>query len=147
MEVMRSPGTVGPSKESKVEGAIRPTQGLSRTSTTFTQRLMCPQCQSHPGTMSLLNGHSGTLRNLLVPEDHQTPHSQTTFQRPVWEIGQSIRTDIRFQGTAMGVLQESTEAYLVRLFEDTNMCATHAKRVMILPRDIQLACRIHGERS
>ena len=47
----------------------------------------------------------------------------------------------------MGALQESAEAYLIGLFKDTNLCAIHAKRVVILPRDIQLDCRIWGERS
>lgn len=44
-------------------------------------------------------------------------------------------------------LQEAAEAYLVSLFEDTNLCAIHAKRVTIMPKDIQLARRIRGERS
>ena len=36
---------------------------------------------------------------------------------------------------------------IVSLFEDTNLCAIHAKRVTIMPKDIQLARRIRGERS
>ena len=44
-------------------------------------------------------------------------------------------------------LQEAAEAYLVGLFEDTNFCAIHAKRVTIMPKDIQLARRIRGERA
>ena len=44
-------------------------------------------------------------------------------------------------------LQEACEAYLVGLFEDTNLCAIHAKRVTIMPKDIQLARRIRGERA
>ena len=44
-------------------------------------------------------------------------------------------------------MQEAAEAYLVGLFEDTNLCAIHAKRVTIMPKDIQLARRIRGERS
>ena len=58
-----------------------------------------------------------------------------------------LRTDLRFQGSAVLALQEAAEAYLVGLFEDTNLCAIHAKRVTILPKDIQLARRIRGERS
>lgn len=50
-------------------------------------------------------------------------------------------------GTAILALQEASEAYLVSLFEDTNLCAIHAKRVTIMPKDIQLARRIRGERS
>ena len=42
---------------------------------------------------------------------------------------------------------EASEAYLVGLFEDTNLCAIHAKRVTIMPKDIQLARRIRGERA
>ena len=45
------------------------------------------------------------------------------------------------------VIQEASEAYLVGLFEDTNLCAIHAKRVTIMPKDIQLARRIRGERA
>jgi len=56
-------------------------------------------------------------------------------------------TDLRFQGSAVLALQEAAEAYLVGLFEDTNLCAIHAKRVTIMPKDIQLARRIRGERS
>lgn len=44
-------------------------------------------------------------------------------------------------------VQEASEAYLVGLFEDTNLCAIHAKRVTIMPKDIQLARRIRGERA
>ena len=62
------------------------------------------------------------------------------------EIAQNFKTDLHFQSSAMNALQEASEAYLVGLFEDTNLCAIHAKRVTIMPRDIQLARRIHGER-
>ncbi|KAL0561895.1 hypothetical protein IC582_002340 [Cucumis melo] len=48
---------------------------------------------------------------------------------------------------AVAALQEAAEAYLVGLFEDTNLCAIHAKRVTIMPKDIQLARRIRGERA
>ena len=69
------------------------------------------------------------------------------FQRLVREIAQDFKTDLRFQSTAILALQEAAEAYLIGLFEDTNLCAIHAKRVTIQPKDIQLARRIRGERS
>lgn len=69
------------------------------------------------------------------------------FQRLVREIAQDFKSDLRFQGSAILALQEAAEAYLVGLFEDTNLCAIHAKRVTIMPKDIQLARRIRGERS
>lgn len=58
-----------------------------------------------------------------------------------------MQTDLRFQSHAVLALQEAAEAYLVGLFEDTNLCAIHAKRVTIMPKDIQLARRIRGERA
>ena len=69
------------------------------------------------------------------------------FQRLVREIAQDFKTDLRFQASAILALQEATEAYLVSLFEDSNLCAIHAKRVTIMPKDIQLARRIRGERA
>lgn len=69
------------------------------------------------------------------------------FQRLVREIAQEFKADLRFQSTAIGALQEAAESYLVSLFEDTNLCAIHAKRVTIMPKDIQLARRIRGERA
>jgi histone H3/H4 len=87
------------------------------------------------------------------------------FQRLVREIAQDFKTDLRFvsltsfspplspmltsakQSSAVMALQEASEAYLVSLFEDTNLAAIHAKRVTIQPKDLQLARRLRGERS
>merc|ERR1712054_545935 len=69
------------------------------------------------------------------------------FQRLVREIAQDFKSDLRFQSSAIGALQESVESYLVSLFEDTNLCAIHAERVTIQSKDIQLARRLRGERS
>jgi len=67
------------------------------------------------------------------------------FQRLVREIAQEFRTDLRFQASAVLALQEAAEAYIVGLFEDTNLAAIHAKRVTIMPKDIQLARRMRHE--
>jgi len=69
------------------------------------------------------------------------------FQRLVREVAQDFKSDLRFQSAAVMALQEASESYLVGLFEDTNLCAIHAKRVTIMPKDMQLARRIRGERS
>jgi histone H3 len=69
------------------------------------------------------------------------------FQSLVREIARDFKTDLRFQSSAILALQEATEAYLVGFFEDTHLCAIHAKRVTIMPRDMQLARRIRGERN
>lgn len=74
------------------------------------------------------------------------------FSRVVREIALDMITDendyttsgLRWQSSAIMALQEATEAYLVHLFEDANLCAIHAKRVTIMTRDIHLARRIRG---
>ncbi|KAF5390704.1 hypothetical protein D9757_002706 [Collybiopsis confluens] len=73
------------------------------------------------------------------------------FSRLVREIAQDMTTttngeiyELRWQTSALQALQEATEAFLVHLFEDANLCALHAKRVTIMQRDIQLARRIRG---
>ena len=53
----------------------------------------------------------------------------------------------RAEGAAIIALQEATEAYLVHLYEDTNLECIHRKRITIMPKDVQLARRIRGERS
>ena len=68
------------------------------------------------------------------------------FQRLVREIAQDFKAGYRFQSTALLAIQEASESYLVGLFEDTNLCAIHVRRVTIMPKDIQLARRIRGER-
>lgn len=69
------------------------------------------------------------------------------FQRLVKEIAQDVTsTPMRFQSLAILALQEASEAFLVGLFEDTNLCAIHAKRVTIMTKDMQLARRIRGNR-
>ena len=67
------------------------------------------------------------------------------FQKVVREIAGKFKSDIRFQSQAILALQEATEAYIVGLFEDTNLFAIHAKRVTIMPKDMQIARRIRGE--
>ena len=69
------------------------------------------------------------------------------FQRLVREVSQDFKSDLRFQSTALLALQEAAESYLVQLFEDTNLCAIHAKRVTIMPKDMHLTRRIRGEQS
>ena len=69
------------------------------------------------------------------------------FQRLVREIAQDFKTGLRFQSAAVLCLQEAAEAYLVRLFDDANLCAIHARRVTLMPRDIMLARRIRGEHT
>ncbi|TFK75818.1 histone-fold-containing protein [Pluteus cervinus] len=74
------------------------------------------------------------------------------FSRVVREIANDMTTQmndygdsgLRWQTSAILALQEATEAYLVHLFEDANLCAIHAKRVTLMTKDIHLARRIRG---
>jgi len=95
-----------------------------------------------PGTTALrqIRKYQGST-NLLI--------RKAPFQRLVREIAVNVtdRTDIRFQSTAIYALQEASEAYIVGLFEDTNLCALHANRVTIMPKDMKLARRIRGDRA
>ncbi|KAJ7869565.1 putative HHT1-histone H3 [Mycena olivaceomarginata] len=68
------------------------------------------------------------------------------FQRLVREIAGDFKT-CDSKSTALAALQEAAEEYLNSLFEDTNLAAIHAKRVIIQPKDMTLARRIRGERA
>jgi len=70
------------------------------------------------------------------------------FQRLVKEVMRDIRDergDFRIQARAVQALQEASEAFIVHLFENTNLCAIHAKRITIAPVDMRLARRVRGE--
>ena len=67
------------------------------------------------------------------------------FLCPVREILQEMKMDMHLTPAMVLALQEAAEAFLVRLFEDTNLCIIHAKRVTIMPRNMKLALRIQGD--
>ncbi|KAM9138972.1 LOW QUALITY PROTEIN: histone H3, embryonic-like [Pangshura tecta] len=87
-----------------------------------------PHCY-HPSTVALRE-----IRELLI---HKLPQSL------VWEIAQDFKTGLHFQSSAVMALQEASKAYLMELFEDT----IRAKRVTILPKDIQLTLHSCGGRA
>ncbi len=103
----------------------------------FTQAVKKPH-RFRPGTVALREIRRYQKSTALLIR-------KLPFQRLVREMTQDIRVNLRFQSTALAALQEASEAYLTGLFEDTNLCAIHAKRVTILPKDMQLARRIRGE--
>ena len=110
----------------------------SRKSSSSTAGLP-PRRRYRPGTVALREirkYQKGT--DLLI--------RKLPFQRLVKQISQDYKADLKFQAAAILALQEASEAYLVGLFEDTNLCAIHAKRVTIMQKDIQLARRIRGEK-
>jgi histone H3/H4 len=68
------------------------------------------------------------------------------FQRLVRDCAESHKKGLRFAASSLAALQEATESYAVSLLSDTNLCAIHTRRVTIMPRDIELARRLRGER-
>ncbi|XP_046884670.1 histone H3-like [Hypomesus transpacificus] len=99
-----------------------------------------------PGTVALREIRLTSI-NYRYQKSTELLIRKLPFQCLVREIAQDFKTDLRFQSSAVMALQEASEAYLVGLFEDTNLCAIHAKRVTIMPKDIQLARHIRGERA
>lgn len=70
------------------------------------------------------------------------------FQRLTREVVQGITSkDFRFSKIGLEAMQEATEAYLVKLFENANLAAIHAKRVTVMPKDMQLAKRVQSSFS
>ncbi len=103
------------------------------------QSLPQPKKRYQPGTVALqeIKRYQKTTELLIC---------KAPFGRLVREVLQDFGA-YKVQATAIKALQEAAEAYLVSLFEDTNLCTLHAKRVMIKPRDIQLARCIRGEQA
>ena len=93
-----------------------------------------------PGTVALCEFHCFQKTTELLIR-------KAPFQRVVREITQKMfpKQDLHFQSLAVLALHEASEAYMVGMFEDTNLAALHAKHVIIMPRDIFLAQRLHGE--
>lgn len=93
-----------------------------------------------PGTVALRE-----IRRYQKSNESLLPRAP--FQRLVREIAMDVNHELRFQSQALLALQEAAESYVVGLFEDTNLCAIHAKRQTIFPKDMQLARRIRGDRN
>ncbi|XP_008063853.2 histone H3.3-like, partial [Carlito syrichta] len=110
-------------------------------------------CKSAPSTEGVKKPHHYRPGTVALREIRRYQKStallihELPFQCLVREIAQDFKTDLRLQSAATGALQEASVAYLVGLFEDTNLCAIHAKRVTIMPKDIQLAQRKGGEHA
>uniref|UniRef100_A0A0E0CK54 Core Histone H2A/H2B/H3 domain-containing protein n=1 Tax=Oryza meridionalis TaxID=40149 RepID=A0A0E0CK54_9ORYZ len=132
----KSTGGKAPRKPLRAIAVFMPapsSRGVARKSVPFIGGVKKPR-RHRPGTIRKYQKNTELLiRKLPV-------------QRLVREIAQLLKHDMRFQSHAVLALQEAAEAYLVGLFEDTNLCAVHSKHVTIMSKDVQLARRIRGER-
>lgn len=97
------------------------------------------QRRYRPGTRALREiRHFQKRTGVLIP--------RKPFERVVREVVDGHFSGYRIQESAFLTLQQASEAYLVDLFADSNLCAIDAKRVTIMPKDMKLALRIRGER-
>ncbi|KAB1261354.1 histone H3.1 [Camelus dromedarius] len=84
--------------------------------------------KSAPATGGVKKPHRYRPGTVALREIRRLPEVHGAAD-PASAIAQDFKTDLRFQSSAVMALQEACEAYLVGLFEDTNLCAIHAKRV------------------
>ena len=137
-----------PRKPPQVKAQPKKTKGVTKATKTKGKKLLASQQgqpkkphRYRPGTVALqkIRGYQKSTELLI---------RKLPFQRLVRELAQDLdKINVRFQSRAIMALQEASEAYLVGLLESANLCTVHAKRVTIMPKDIQLACRIRGERN
>ncbi|XP_035828768.1 uncharacterized protein LOC101858527 [Aplysia californica] len=112
-------------------------------------------CKSAPATGGVKKPHRYRPSTVALREIRRYPSFETrtlSFKHLVREIAKDFKTDLRFQSSAVMTLQKSCvmvlyEAYLVGLLEDISLCPFNAKRLTIMPKDIQLARCIRGERA
>ena len=65
----------------------------------------------------------------------------------VREIAQDFKIDLCFSSVSVGALHETCEVDLLGMFEDTNLCAVHAKWVRIMCDYVHLSGCIHREQA
>jgi histone H3 len=121
-----------------VKKAAKTENGTKKTNPGDTPKVRKPH-RYRPGTVALRQIRKYQKNTDLLIR-------KLPFQRLVRQIAQDFRPDLRFQSTALLAIQEASEAYLTGLFDDTNLCAIHAKRMTIQVNDMQLARRLRGER-
>ena len=118
-------------------------------------------CLGAPSTGGIKKPHHYRPGLVALHEIHQYQNSteclikKSPFQKLIPEISQEYwicpqglgtpSMQVRLQSTAIAALQEAAKNFIVGLFEDVNLLAVHAKRVTVMPRDIRLALRIHGD--
>ncbi|KAL2328826.1 hypothetical protein Fmac_022253 [Flemingia macrophylla] len=122
----------------KASTSLRPKLEVRKSASIVKAKKRCYRYR--PGTIALREIRSYQKSTELLIR-------KLPFQRLVKEITENFKAGFRFQSGAISALQEASELYLIELFEGANLCAIHAKRVTIMPKDIQLARRIRGERA
>ena len=93
-----------------------------------------------PGTVALrdIRKHQKSSDCLAFPK--------LPFSRLIREIAQDFKDDLRFEAGVCDLLQLAAEDYLVQICQGANMCAIHAERETVYPKDVQLCRALRGER-
>jgi histone H3 len=93
----------------------------------------------HPGTVALRE-----IRKFQKTSDLLI--RKAPFRHLVREIVEQVsrKSDLQMQSTAVLALQEAAEFFMVDVFNDTNLCASHGKGKIIMVKDLALACHIRG---
>ena len=99
-----------------------------------------PTHRFHPGTVALrqIRYFQKNSDSLAIPK--------LNFNRLVREVAQEYNPDLRFSEGVVDLLQLTAENYLVSLAEDANLCAIHADRETLLPKDLHLVRRIRNDK-
>ena len=113
----------------------------------------CPECPTPEPSVPKVPKHGfryrpGTiaLREIRrYQKSCETLIPRLSFSRLVREIAQQFKQNINFQSMAVSALHEASEAYLVSMLDNSNLCAIHAKRVTLMPKDIQLSQRLRKQ--
>lgn len=130
-----TPGSAGGRGERRGSGRLTPTAASAGSPSAPPGR---KPHRFRPGTVALreIKRYQKSFE-LLIPS--------LPFARIVRELTMYYSQVVsRWTAEALVALQEAAEDYTVHLFEDTNLCAIHAKRVTIMPRDLRLARRLRG---
>jgi len=82
-------------------------------------------------------GEPGGLRNpmLTIPAE--------PFRRMIKRLAHRVDPEIKIASQALAAIQEATEMYMIRLFEDGTNCAIHSKRVTLMPKDLADTRNLH----
>ncbi len=100
-------------------------------------------CREKASPLAPRNG--GSKGDPKVPKKYRSPHQEAPFQRLVRKIALKFgKSDLQMQSTAVLALQEAAEYFMVDVFSNTSLCAMHGKRVIIMKKDMVLACCIQG---
>ena len=128
---------------------VRKSEGPKHFIMKWMQKRGTPSHWGVEKTAQILSGNSGTEANQASSRCQQNCWFRKLpfLWQLVREILQELRFDFHLMPAMVLALQEAAEAFLFRLFEDTNSCAIHAKHITIMPKDMKLACWEFGGMS